>query len=73
MHLAHPLGIKGFENRRVNNDHLDELLADLLRMGRLLEAWIAPRSIRELRELVRYRRKLSQLWTGPTRLDLTCV
>jgi len=65
VHLAHPLGIKGFENRRVKNDHLDaELLADLLRMGRLPEAWIAPQSTRELRELVRYRRKMSQLRAG---------
>ncbi len=65
VHLAHPLGIKAFENRRVKNDHLDaELLADLLRMGRLPEAWIAPQSIRELRELVRYRRKMSQLRAG---------
>ena len=28
-------------------------LADLLRMGRLPEAWIAPPQIRELQELVR--------------------
>ena len=65
VHLAHPLGIKGFENRRVKNDYLDaELLADLLGMGRLPEAWIAPQSTRELRELVRYRRKMSQLRAG---------
>ena len=65
MHLAHPLGIKGFENRRVKNDDKDALLlADLLRMNRLPEAWVAPRPIRELRELVRYRNKLSQLQIG---------
>jgi transposase len=65
MHLAHPLGIKGFENRRVKNDVVDAtLLADLLRMGRLPEAWIAPAPVRELRELVRYRRKLSRLRAG---------
>lgn len=59
VHLAHPLGIKAFENRRVKNDRVDAwLLADLLRMGRLPEAWIAPRPVRELRELVRYRHKL---------------
>ena len=33
-------------------------LADLLRMGRLPEAWIAPPAARELRELVRHRAKL---------------
>lgn len=65
VHLAHPLGVKGFENRRVKNDEKDAtLLANLLRMGSLPESWIAPRSLRELRELVRYRHKLSQLRTG---------
>lgn len=65
VHLAHPLGVKGFENRRVKNDDRDAtLLADLLRMGSLPESWIAPRSLRQLRELVRYRHKLSQLRTG---------
>ena len=65
VHLAHPLGIKGFENRRVKNDLADAtMLADLLGMGRLPESWIPPHSIRELRELVRYRHKLCQLRSG---------
>ncbi|HZE00355.1 MAG TPA: transposase, partial [Pseudonocardiaceae bacterium] len=43
LHLAHPLGVKGFAYRRVKNDFRDAAdLADLLRMGRLPEAWIAP-------------------------------
>ncbi len=55
VHLAHPLGVKGFRYRRVKNDVRDAAdLADLLRMGRLPEAWIAPPQTRELRELVRY-------------------
>jgi transposase len=59
VHLAHPLGVKAFEYRRVKNDQRDAAdLADLLRMGRLPEAWIAPPAIRELRELVRHRAKL---------------
>jgi transposase len=59
VHLAHPLGVKAFSYRRVKNDELDcRDLADLLRMGRLPEAWIAPRAVRELRELTRYRHKL---------------
>ena len=59
VHLAHPLGVKGFAYRRVKNDFLDAAdLADLLRMGRLPEAWIAPPAVRELRELVRHRAKL---------------
>jgi transposase len=59
VHLAHPLGVKAFEYRRVKNDVRDATdLADLLRMGRLPEAWIAPPASRELRELVRHRAKL---------------
>jgi transposase len=59
VHLAHPLGVKGFSYRRVKNDVRDAAdLADLLRMGRLPEAWIAPQQVRELRELTRYRHKL---------------
>jgi transposase len=59
VHLAHPLGVKGFSYRRVKNDERDaEDLADLLRMGRLPEAWIAPPATRECRELVRHRAKL---------------
>jgi transposase len=41
VHLAHPLGVKAFACRRVKNDELDARdLADLLRMGRLAEAWV---------------------------------
>ena len=40
------------------------MLADLLRMGRLPEAWVAPPAVRELREEVRYRAKLTRLRTG---------
>jgi len=59
LHLAHPLGIKAFAYQRVKKDESDaRLLADLLRMGRLPESWIAPPEIRELRELVRYRHKI---------------
>ena len=65
VHLAHPLGVKGFRYRRVKNDVRDAAdLADLLRMGRLPEAWIAPPATRELRELVRYRAKLVAIRSG---------
>lgn len=65
VHLAHPLGVKGFAYRRVKNDERDAAdLADLLRMGRLPEAWVAPPPVRELRELVRYRAKLVALRSG---------
>jgi transposase len=65
VHLAHPLGVKGFAYRRVKNDERDAAdLADLLRMGRLPEAWIAPDQVRELRELTRYRHKLVRARTS---------
>ena len=65
VHLAHPLGVKGFAYRRVKNDERDAAdLADLLRMGRLPEAWIAPPEVRELRESVRHRDKLVRLRSG---------
>ena len=65
VHLAHPLGVKGFRYRRVKNDVRDAGdLADLLRMNRLPEAWIAPPQVRELRELVRYRAKIVAIRSG---------
>ncbi len=65
VHLAHPLGVKGFAYRRVKNDVRDAAdLADLLRMGRLPEAWIAPPEVRGLRETVRHRCKLVALRSG---------
>ena len=64
VHLAHPLG-NNWGNRRVKDDVADATdLADLYRLGRLATAWIAPREIRELRELVRYRAKLVCLRTN---------
>jgi transposase len=49
----------------VKNDVRDASdLADLLRMNRLPEAWIAPPETRELRELVRYRAKLVAIRSG---------
>src|SRR4029453_1300527 len=65
VHLAHPLGVKGFAYRRVKNDERDAAdLADLLRMGRLPEAWIAPPEVRGLREAIRHRCKLVALRSG---------
>ncbi|HEX2418473.1 MAG TPA: IS110 family transposase [Micromonosporaceae bacterium] len=65
VHLAHPLGVKGFAYRRVKNDERDASdLADLLRMGRLPQAWIAPPAVRALREQVRHRCKLVALRSG---------
>jgi transposase len=59
------LGVKGFAYRRVKNDERDAAdLADLLRMGRLPQAWIAPPEVRGLREAVRHRSKLVALRSG---------
>lgn len=64
VHLAHPLG-NNWGHRRVKNDERDATdLVDLLRLGRLAEAWIAPPDLRELRELIRHRAKLVNLRTS---------
>jgi transposase len=64
VHLAHPSG-NDWGKRRVKNDERDARdLADLLRLGRLAESWIAPPEVRQARELVRYRAKLVQLRSG---------
>ena len=61
VHLAHPLG-NNWGHRRVKNDERDATdLADLLRLGRLAESWVAPPEVRELRELVRYRHRLVEM------------
>jgi transposase len=64
VRLANPQGLN-WGQRRVKNDERDALdLADMARLGRLPEAWIAPPATRELRELVRYRAKLVALRSG---------
>jgi transposase len=64
VHLANPQGLN-WGQRWVKNDERDAVdLADMLRLGRLPEAWIAPPATRERRELVRYRAKLVALRSG---------
>jgi transposase len=64
VHLAAPSSLN-WGQRRVKNDVRDAIdLIDLYRLGRMTEAWIAPPRTRELRELVRYRLKLTGLRTG---------
>ena len=53
-------GVKAYSYRRVKNKRDAGDLADLLRMGPLPEAWIAPPEIRELREITRYRAQAGQ-------------
>jgi transposase len=64
VHLVHPLGLH-WDSRRVKNDVRDSTqLANRLRRGDLPEAYVAPPEQRELRELVRYRAKLTSLRTS---------
>ena len=64
VHLVHPLGLH-WESRRVKNDERDAAeLANRLRRGDLPESWIAPPEVRELRELSRYRLKLTAYRTS---------
>ena len=64
VHLANPSALN-WGTRRVKNDERDAIdLIDVLRLGRLPEAWIAPPATREFRELVRYRAKLVALRSG---------
>lgn len=60
VHLAHPYGLKAMRSRRrVKTDAKDAYeLANLLRLGSLPEAYIAPPDLRQLRELVRHRIRL---------------
>jgi transposase len=66
VHLAHPYGMKAMRKRkRVKTDARDAYeLANLLRLGSLPEAYIAPPELRELRELVRHRQQLTKLNTA---------
>jgi transposase len=64
VHLVHPFGLH-WDSRRVKNDVKDATeLANRLRRNDIPEAWIAPPAVRELRELVRYRAKLTALRTS---------
>src|SRR5919108_4115564 len=62
LHLAHPLRTKAIASARVKNDAVDaRTLAQLLRTGLLPEAYIAPRELRELRDLLRHRVALTRM------------
>jgi transposase len=64
VHLVHPLGLH-WDTRRVKNDVRDATaLANRLRQRDLPESWIAPPAVREMRELVRYRAKLTAVRTS---------
>jgi transposase len=56
LHLVHPWKTRAMASARIKHDKLDSrILAELLRTGFLAEAWIAPREVREQRQLLRHR------------------
>src|SRR3954449_1892437 len=62
LHLAHPLRTRAIAAARVKTDAIDaRTLAQLLRADLLPEAYIAPRELRDLRELLRHRAALTQM------------
>jgi transposase len=62
LHLAHPLRTKAIASARVKTDAVDaRTLAHLLRADLLPEAYIAPRELRDLRDLLRQRVVLTHM------------
>jgi transposase len=60
--LAHPLRTKAIASARVKTDAVDaRTLAQLLRADLLPEAYVAPRELRDLRDLLRHRVALTQV------------
>src|SRR4051794_32216932 len=65
VHLPHPLGTKAIAAARVKTDAVDACtLAQLLRADLLPEAYIAPRELRDLRDLLRQRFVLTHMRTA---------
>ena len=62
--LSNPLQTKAIASARIKNDKVDSrILADLLRTNLLPTAYIQPRDIRDLKELVRQRAHFVELRT----------
>jgi transposase len=62
LHLAHPLRTKAIASARVKTDAVDaRTLAHLLRSDLLPEAYIAPRELRDVRDLLRHRVALTRM------------
>lgn len=61
VELAHPLYVSRLKGSPDKSDLSDaKLLADLSRVGYLPRVWLAPKTIRELRQLVAYRHRLAE-------------
>lgn len=62
--LSNPLQTKAIAHARIKNDKVDsEVLADLLRTNLLPTAYIQPRKIRDLKEIVRERSNFVEMRT----------
>jgi transposase len=62
LHLSHPLRTKVIAAARVKTDAVDaRTLAHLLRTDLLPEAYVAPRELRDLRDLLRHRIALTRM------------
>lgn len=62
--LSNPLQTKAIAHARIKNDKVDsEVLADLLRTNLLPTAYIQPRKIRDLKEIVRERANFVEIRT----------
>jgi transposase len=65
LHLAHPLRTRAIAAARVKTDSVDaRTLAQLLKADLLPEAYVAPRELRDLRDLLRHRIALTQMRTA---------
>lgn len=62
--LAHPQKVKAIASAKIKTDKIDSgILAQLLRVDLLPRAYVPPREIRDLREILRYRASLVRLRT----------
>jgi transposase len=63
--LAHPLKTRAIAEARIKTDTIDATtLAELLRLDGIPKAYIPPREVRDMRELLRYRASLVSLRMG---------
>lgn len=60
--LAHPQKTKAIASARIKTDTIDsKILADLLRSDFIAESYLAPKELRDVRELIRYRTTLVRI------------
>jgi transposase len=63
--LAHPLRTRAIAEARIKTDTIDATtLAELLRLDGIPKAYIPPREVRDIRELLRYRASLVSIRVG---------